>query len=236
MLTALPVEYSAVRAHVGELREEVHPAGTIYESGRFGEGAGGWSVSVAEIGPLGISYSQVPGGLYVPRGADIHSSAAANLSIRLGLVRRPGAGGAGFGRFAGVKLFVSRADNRSDAGPSQHALVAHPDRPNNGTAMPLTSGKLDLERLLMLRLVVACFGEMDRTKSWNTSGPFGHLGAAALRRGFPRTHRFPPSACGVRRGRPTLREARRSAGSAEVPSVRAEGTHPPEEASSVERR
>src|SRR5690606_24134300 len=50
--------------------------------------------------------------------------------------------------------------------------------------------QVDLERLLKLRLVVARFGEMDLAKWWNTRGQLGRLGAAALRRGFPRTHRF----------------------------------------------
>jgi hypothetical protein len=49
---------------------------------------------------------------------------------------------------------------------------------------------LDLDRLLKLRLLVARFGEMDLAKWWNTKGQLGRLGAAALRRGFPRTHRF----------------------------------------------
>jgi hypothetical protein len=49
---------------------------------------------------------------------------------------------------------------------------------------------LDLDRLLELRLVVARFGEMDLAKWWNTKGQLGRLGAAAVRRGFPRTHRF----------------------------------------------
>lgn len=52
------------------------------------------------------------------------------------------------------------------------------------------STSIDLERLLKLRLVVARFGEMDLAKWWNTKGQLGRLGAAALRRGFPRTHRF----------------------------------------------
>ncbi|HZS37341.1 MAG TPA: BrxE family protein [Polyangia bacterium] len=52
------------------------------------------------------------------------------------------------------------------------------------------SSELDLDRLLKLRLVVARFGEMDLARWWNTSGQLGRLGAAALRRGFPRTHRF----------------------------------------------
>jgi len=49
---------------------------------------------------------------------------------------------------------------------------------------------IDLDQLLRLRLVVARFGEMDLAKWWNTKGQLGRLGAAALRRGFPRTHRF----------------------------------------------
>ncbi len=54
----------------------------------------------------------------------------------------------------------------------------------------MTSPTIDLDRLLKLRLVVARFGEMDLAKWWNTKGQLGRLGAAALRRGFPRTHRF----------------------------------------------
>lgn len=49
---------------------------------------------------------------------------------------------------------------------------------------------IDLDRLLRLRLVVARFGEMDNAKWWNSRGQLGRLGAAALKRGFPRTHRF----------------------------------------------
>jgi hypothetical protein len=48
----------------------------------------------------------------------------------------------------------------------------------------------DLERLFELRLTVGRFGEMDLARWWNTNGQLGRLGALALRRGFPRTHRF----------------------------------------------
>jgi hypothetical protein len=54
----------------------------------------------------------------------------------------------------------------------------------------MSSSVLNLELLLRLRLVVARFGEMDLAKWWNTSGQLGRLGAAALSRGFPRTHYF----------------------------------------------
>lgn len=54
----------------------------------------------------------------------------------------------------------------------------------------MTSPALDLDRLLRLRLAVARYGEMDLARWWNTNGQLGRLGATALRRGFPRTHRF----------------------------------------------
>jgi len=50
ILTALPIEYSAVRAHLAHLREEVHPQGTIYERGVFSAASGDWEVGIAEIG------------------------------------------------------------------------------------------------------------------------------------------------------------------------------------------
>lgn len=49
---------------------------------------------------------------------------------------------------------------------------------------------LNLDRLLQLRLIVGRFGEMDLAQWWNTKGQLGRLGAATLRRGFPRTYRF----------------------------------------------
>jgi nucleoside phosphorylase len=50
ILTALPVEYDAVRAHLDDVREEVHPQGTVYELGRFGEAPAAWEIGIAEIG------------------------------------------------------------------------------------------------------------------------------------------------------------------------------------------
>jgi hypothetical protein len=52
----------------------------------------------------------------------------------------------------------------------------------------MTEARIDFDRLLKLRLVVARFGEMDLAKWWNTRGQLGRLGTAAIRRGFPRTH------------------------------------------------
>ena len=50
ILTALPVEYLAVRAHLSDLREEVHPQGTIYERGQFAGNEAVWDVGIVEIG------------------------------------------------------------------------------------------------------------------------------------------------------------------------------------------
>jgi nucleoside phosphorylase len=51
ILTALALEYQAVRAHVTNLREETHPQGTVYERGRFESGGRSWEVGLVEIGP-----------------------------------------------------------------------------------------------------------------------------------------------------------------------------------------
>jgi|GEM_PF-1582775 len=50
ILTALPVEYLAVRTRLSNVREEVHPKGTIYERGRFAANGQVWDVGVVEIG------------------------------------------------------------------------------------------------------------------------------------------------------------------------------------------
>lgn len=50
ILTALRVEYLAVRAHLSELREEIHPRGTVYEHGRFETDGQPWEVAIVEVG------------------------------------------------------------------------------------------------------------------------------------------------------------------------------------------
>ena len=49
ILTALSVEYKAVRAHLSNFKEEKHPQGTIYERGTFGIGDKAWEVGLVEI-------------------------------------------------------------------------------------------------------------------------------------------------------------------------------------------
>ncbi|MCY1083088.1 phosphorylase family protein [Archangium lansingense] len=50
VLTALGLEYKAVRTYLGELREETHPAGTVYERGFFGVEDETWEVLLVETG------------------------------------------------------------------------------------------------------------------------------------------------------------------------------------------
>jgi nucleoside phosphorylase/tetratricopeptide (TPR) repeat protein len=50
ILTALRVEYLAVRAHLTDLREETHPKGNVYERGIFSAEGEQWEVGIVEIG------------------------------------------------------------------------------------------------------------------------------------------------------------------------------------------
>lgn len=50
IVTALPVEYMAVRTHIDDLREEMHPQGTIYERGKFAANGKSWEVGIVEVG------------------------------------------------------------------------------------------------------------------------------------------------------------------------------------------
>ncbi|MEM7536804.1 MAG: effector-associated domain EAD1-containing protein [Chloroflexota bacterium] len=50
ILTALQVEYLAVRNHLTDLDEVIHPSGTIYEYGTFAGRHHNWRVGIAEIG------------------------------------------------------------------------------------------------------------------------------------------------------------------------------------------
>lgn len=50
VLTALPVEYLAVRRFLTEPQEEIHPQGTIYERGHFVAAYQTWEVGIAEVG------------------------------------------------------------------------------------------------------------------------------------------------------------------------------------------
>src|SRR5260221_11000161 len=45
IITALPIEYEAIRAHLTDIHEEVHK-GTVYEAGKFSF----WKVGIVEIG------------------------------------------------------------------------------------------------------------------------------------------------------------------------------------------
>lgn len=51
ILTALPVEHAAVLAHLTDLHEVVHKAGTVYQVGTFASPTTDWTVATALIGP-----------------------------------------------------------------------------------------------------------------------------------------------------------------------------------------
>jgi nucleoside phosphorylase len=51
ILTALTVEYLAIRAHLTDLQENIHPKGTIYERGKFVSMSQVWDIGIVEIGP-----------------------------------------------------------------------------------------------------------------------------------------------------------------------------------------
>ena len=51
IVTALPIEFSAVCEHLEDRKEDKHPQGTVYECGRFRPATGReWEVIVVEIG------------------------------------------------------------------------------------------------------------------------------------------------------------------------------------------
>jgi nucleoside phosphorylase len=50
ILTAISVEYMAVRFHLTDLQEEMHLQGTIYERGKFVANATSWEVGIVEVG------------------------------------------------------------------------------------------------------------------------------------------------------------------------------------------
>jgi len=50
VLTALPVEYLAVRTHLTNPQQEMHPQGTIYERGTFIANGHEWDVGIVEVG------------------------------------------------------------------------------------------------------------------------------------------------------------------------------------------
>jgi len=51
LLTALKLEFAAVRSHLKNIREATHPQGTVYEIGTFsGEDGSVWEICLAETG------------------------------------------------------------------------------------------------------------------------------------------------------------------------------------------
>lgn len=58
VLTALPLEFRAVREQLTDLHESTHPsAGTVYDVGRLASGHGDWEVALVEVGPGNLNAS-----------------------------------------------------------------------------------------------------------------------------------------------------------------------------------
>lgn len=87
ILTALPVEYLAVRAHLQNLHEEIHTQGTIYERGRFVTGHAAWDVLLAEVGagnPGAAAAAERAVAHFVPEVALFVGIAGGVKDVRLG--------------------------------------------------------------------------------------------------------------------------------------------------------
>ncbi|MDD5362084.1 MAG: 5'-methylthioadenosine/S-adenosylhomocysteine nucleosidase [Ignavibacteria bacterium] len=50
ILTALPLEYNAVKKHLLNLNELIHPKGNVYEKGQFNGEYNSWDIGIAEVG------------------------------------------------------------------------------------------------------------------------------------------------------------------------------------------
>ncbi len=61
ILTALPIEYQAVRGYLSDLQEEIHPEGTIYERGTFMARNKRWEVGLVET-RMGIARASFEAG------------------------------------------------------------------------------------------------------------------------------------------------------------------------------
>src|SRR5215471_5529612 len=58
IVTALRLEYAAVRRHLQQIEEVVHPSRTVYERGVFQTPTKSWSVAIAEVGAGNDSAAQ----------------------------------------------------------------------------------------------------------------------------------------------------------------------------------
>jgi nucleoside phosphorylase len=57
VLTALRLEFRAVREHLADIRETTHAVGSVYDVGRLASPNGDWEVAVVEAGPGNVSAS-----------------------------------------------------------------------------------------------------------------------------------------------------------------------------------
>lgn len=87
ILTALEVEYRAVRAHLTELREETHRHGTVYERGQFEANGRTWDVALVQVGmgnPRAAFEAERAIAQFVPDAALFVGVAGGLKDVRLG--------------------------------------------------------------------------------------------------------------------------------------------------------
>lgn len=188
---------AAIRAALDELDLRLVPAGTV-DKFQGQEGAVAiysMATSSPEEAPrgLGFLYDRHRLNVATSRGR-VASVIVASPSLLDPACRTPGhlRLANGLCRFADIARSIEEfALDRTRGLPVQGTVALGPG-PVRGRApaAPMPSPTIDLDHLLKLRVLVARFGEMDLAKWWNTKGQLGRTGALAVKRGFPRTHRF----------------------------------------------
>ena len=120
ILTALPIEYQAVRAHLSKCHEEEH-RGSLYEEGLFSLREWTWEVGIAQIGPGNTA------GFEIDRAIDYFRPAIALFVGVAGGIKDVKIGDVVVAKkvygYESGKAFGQRFLPRPDVGESSHRLV-----------------------------------------------------------------------------------------------------------------
>jgi len=160
ILTALPVEHRAVRAHLVDLIEEVHEAGTIYERGRFDGAQGAWEVglptaigkgnagaaqaverAIAHFAPDVVLFVGVAGGIKdvalgdVVAGTKVYGYGSGKAKAGDTFETRPDVGESSYPLVERARAEAARGDWRA------RILGAAPDEQPNAIVEPVAAGE-----------------------------------------------------------------------------------------------